>query len=173
MPPQPEEGKFSSSLDYSSGIRLYSSLSHVPSLNLIWVLPYMIPYPQNFRIFLPLPPCLHLELIFTIKFTQPPLLCPLFHDPLTPQVRTSYIRIWKLPLAGRRRSVVALSSVDTLHSTCACGAVLLHCSPWLHASFTPLTQLMLIRTLPVKIRTVICRLWLTLTGNLRARAAAY
>ena len=29
----------------------------------------------------PLPPCPHLELIYTIQFTQPPLLCPLFYDP--------------------------------------------------------------------------------------------
>ena len=27
------------------------------------------------------PPCPHLDLIYTIKFTKPPVLCPLFHDP--------------------------------------------------------------------------------------------
>ena len=37
--------------------------------------------PQNF--WLP-PPCPHLDLIYTIKFTQPPLLCLLFHDPPPP-----------------------------------------------------------------------------------------
>ena len=46
-------------------------------------LPYM-GRPQKFAIFDPLlsPPCPHLGLISTIKFTQPPLLRPLFHDPL-------------------------------------------------------------------------------------------
>ena len=30
----------------------------------------------------PLTPCPHLNLIYTTKYTQPPLLCPLFEDPL-------------------------------------------------------------------------------------------
>ena len=34
--------------------------------------------------FLSPPPCAHLELIHAIKFTQSPLLCPLFHDPPPP-----------------------------------------------------------------------------------------
>ena len=29
--------------------------------------------------------------IYTIKFTQPPLLRPLFHDPFPPPIRTSYL----------------------------------------------------------------------------------
>ena len=33
----------------------------------------------------------HLELIYTVKFTEPPLLSPLFHDPLPPLMRTSYL----------------------------------------------------------------------------------
>ena len=44
---------------------------------------------KNFGFFDPLPPCLHLDLIYTIKFTQPLLLRPLFHDP--PPMRTSYL----------------------------------------------------------------------------------
>ena len=42
-----------------------------------------------FRFFDPLPPCPHLELICSIKFTQPLLLRPLFHDP--PPMGTSYL----------------------------------------------------------------------------------
>ena len=37
----------------------------------------------------PSPPYLQVELICSIKFTQPPLLRPLFHDP--PSMRTSYL----------------------------------------------------------------------------------
>ena len=44
------------------------------------------------------PPCPHLELICSIKFTQPPCLHPLFHDPLPPQMRTSFL---EAPLARR------------------------------------------------------------------------
>ena len=36
----------------------------------------------------PSPPCPHLDLIYTIKFTQPPLLRTLIHDPLPPPMRT-------------------------------------------------------------------------------------
>ena len=36
---------------------------------------------QGFGIFDPLPPCMHLELIYIIKFIQPPLLHPLFYAP--------------------------------------------------------------------------------------------
>ena len=39
----------------------------------------------------PLPLCRHLDLIYTMKFMQPPLLCPLLHDPLLPPMRTSYL----------------------------------------------------------------------------------
>ena len=39
----------------------------------------------------PSPPCLHLDLIYTIEFTQPPLLRPLFHDLPPPLMRTSYL----------------------------------------------------------------------------------
>ena len=46
--------------------------------------------------FLPPPPCPHLELIYTTKFTQPPIPCPLFHDPLGHH-------IWK-PLKAPPRS---------------------------------------------------------------------
>ena len=38
--------------------------------------------------------CLHWDLTYTIKFTQPPLLCPLFHDPLP--LRCGH-HIWMLP----------------------------------------------------------------------------
>ena len=38
------------------------------------------------------PPCLHLDLIYITKFTQPPSLCPLFHDPLQ-----CGHHIWTLP----------------------------------------------------------------------------
>ena len=44
-----------------------------------------------FELFDPLPPCLHLELIYTIKFTQFPLLRPLFHGHPPPPMRTSYL----------------------------------------------------------------------------------
>ena len=44
-----------------------------------------------FGFFDPLSPCLNLELINIIKFTQSPFLCPLFHDPLPPPMRTSYL----------------------------------------------------------------------------------
>ena len=37
------------------------------------------------------PPCPHFELIYCIKFTQSPLLCPLFHEPPPPLMRTSYL----------------------------------------------------------------------------------
>ena len=37
----------------------------------------------------PPPPCPHLEMIYTVKFIQPLLLRPLFHDP--PTMRTSYL----------------------------------------------------------------------------------
>ena len=37
----------------------------------------------------PLPPCLHLQLIWGIKFTPHPLLCPLLLDP--PPMLTSYL----------------------------------------------------------------------------------
>ena len=37
------------------------------------------------------PPCQHLELICSMKFTQPPLLRPLFHEPSPPLMRTSYL----------------------------------------------------------------------------------
>ena len=47
-------------------------------------------HPQNFQIFIPLPPCPHLGLIYTINFVQPPLHRPLFHDP-TSLMRTSYL----------------------------------------------------------------------------------
>ena len=43
-----------------------------------------------FGFFDPLPPYLHLELFYTKKFTEPPLLRPLFHEPL-PLMRTSYL----------------------------------------------------------------------------------
>ena len=42
-----------------------------------------------FGFFDPLPPCPHLVLTYTLKFTQPPLLHLLFHDP--PLMRTSYL----------------------------------------------------------------------------------
>ena len=45
----------------------------------------------KFSDFLTPSPCLHLELISTIKFTQPPLLHPLFHDPPPPLMRISYL----------------------------------------------------------------------------------
>ena len=38
----------------------------------------------KFLDFCPLPPCPHLDLIYTINFNQPPLLRPLFHDPPPP-----------------------------------------------------------------------------------------
>ena len=41
----------------------------------------------------PLTPCPHLELIYDMKFTQ---LRPLFHDPLPPPMRTSYLRCLKV-----------------------------------------------------------------------------
>ena len=46
---------------------------------------------KNFVYFLPPPPCPHLELIYGIKFTQPTLPCPFFHDPLPPLMQTSYL----------------------------------------------------------------------------------
>ena len=39
------------------------------------------------------PPCLHLGLIYSIEFMQPPLLHLLFWPPLLPRVQTSYA--WK------------------------------------------------------------------------------
>ena len=44
----------------------------------------------KFSAFLTPPLCLHLELLYTIKFTQPPLLPPIFHDP--PPMQTSYLK---------------------------------------------------------------------------------
>ena len=41
--------------------------------------------------FWPPPPCLRLELICSIKFMQPPLVCLLFYDPLPPLMWTSYL----------------------------------------------------------------------------------
>ena len=46
-----------------------------------------------------LPPCPHLVLTYTLKFTQPPLLHLLFHDP--PLMRTSYL---EAPLACATRA---------------------------------------------------------------------
>ena len=46
-----------------------------------------------------LTPCLHLDLFNAIKFTQPPLLDPLFNDPLPPLIWTSYL---KAPKEGTR-----------------------------------------------------------------------
>ena len=46
-----------------------------------------------FGYFDPLPPCPHLDLICSIKFTYPPLLRLLFHNP-PPPMQTSYM--WKL-----------------------------------------------------------------------------
>ena len=50
---------------------------------------YDIPNISGFFDLLPL--CPHLELIYMIKLSQPPLLRPLFHDPLPPLMRTSYL----------------------------------------------------------------------------------
>ena len=44
-----------------------------------------------FGFFDPLPPCSHLDVINTIIFTQPPLICPLFRDPSAPPTRTSHL----------------------------------------------------------------------------------
>ena len=41
------------------------------------------------------PPCPHLDLIYTIEFKQPPILCLLFHNPLP--FRCGH-QIWVLPL---------------------------------------------------------------------------
>ena len=47
---------------------------------------------KNLLYFDPLPlPCPHLELIHTLKYAQPPLLWPLFQDPLLPPMRTSFL----------------------------------------------------------------------------------
>ena len=51
-------------------------------LELIYILKFMQPPLLRPLFHDPLPPCPHLELIYTIKFTQPPLLNPLLHDPL-------------------------------------------------------------------------------------------
>ena len=48
-----------------------------------------------FRIFVPLPPCLHWGLIYSIDFTQPPLLHLLLRYPLPPP---SADVIWAYPL---------------------------------------------------------------------------
>ena len=49
----------------------------------------------KFWAFWPPPPCPHLDLIYTMKFMQPPLLRPLIHDPFPP-LRCGH-HIWKLP----------------------------------------------------------------------------
>ena len=51
--------------------------------------------------FLPIPPCLYLELIYAIKFTQPPLLHPLFHDTPPPTMWTSYLEAPKNTTCGQ------------------------------------------------------------------------
>ena len=45
----------------------------------------------KFLDFLPPAPCPHLELICSMKFMQPPLLHPHFHDPLPSPMSTSYL----------------------------------------------------------------------------------
>ena len=45
---------------------------------------------KNFGFFDILPPCPHLDLIYALKFTQPPFLRPHFHDP--PPMRTSHLK---------------------------------------------------------------------------------
>ena len=59
----------------SIGQRIVQSFSDLHSLNTS---------AKMFDFFLPPPPCLHLELFYYTKFPQPPLLCPLFHDPPSP-----------------------------------------------------------------------------------------
>ena len=46
---------------------------------------------KAFGFFCPPPPCPHLELIYALNFTQPPLLHLLFHDPPSPPMQTSYL----------------------------------------------------------------------------------
>ena len=45
----------------------------------------------KFSDFLTPPPFLHLDLIYTTIFMQPPLLHLLFHDPPPPLMQTSYL----------------------------------------------------------------------------------
>ena len=58
--------------------------------------------PQNFWIFDHLPHCPYLQLIYITKLTQPPLLRPIFYDPLTPQV-CMVCHIWMVPQRGALR----------------------------------------------------------------------
>ena len=53
---------------------------YAPLLFLLWDLPLMTSA-KFLGFWPPSPPCPHLDLIYTIKFTQPLLLHPLFHDP--------------------------------------------------------------------------------------------
>ena len=65
-----------------------------PTLRTVWELPLMTS--TKFLEFLPAPPCPHLERIYYTKFSQPPLLRLLFHDPPSP-LRCGH-HMWRLPL---------------------------------------------------------------------------
>ena len=54
-------------------------------------------YAKLFEFSDPLFPCLQADLTYATRFTHPPLLRPLFHDPLPPPMRTSYL---EAPLEG-------------------------------------------------------------------------
>ena len=57
--------------------------------------------------FNPLPPCTQLDLIYTIKFAEPPLLCPLFQDSLLLPMRTSYLEAPRANISqGRAKLMV-------------------------------------------------------------------
>ena len=64
------------------------SLPPLRSIRVLWELPEMMS--EIFLAFLtPSLPCPHLDLIYIMKFAQPPLLHPLFHD--FPPMWTSYL----------------------------------------------------------------------------------
>ena len=67
--------------------------------------------------FTPSPTCLHLELICSIKFTQPPKLRLLFHDPPLP-LRCGH-HIWTLPkVKDKYGSVKQDLEKDRTHGGC-------------------------------------------------------
>ena len=60
---------------------------------------------------------LHLEVIYFTKFTQPPLQGPLFHDPLSPLMQTSYLEAPILLLRDLGRSPAIPRKVNFLSHT--------------------------------------------------------